>query len=298
MQLEQIITFLDLVETRSFGLTAERLGLTQSTVSARISALERALGSTLFYRGRSGTSPTPAGRRFEEHARSITASWGLARQALGTINRFDGSLRIASQVSLTDTLLFDWMDQIRIELPKVALHVESDYSPQMIDDLAFGNLDIGVLYAPRYLPEIQFEQIMIQQFVLVSSTAERLAEVEPSSYVRAGYTPAIEKAHSEMLPELSRPRISVGLDLLAVMHLKRNGGSAYVPQHAVHDLVKSRTARSVTDAPVIAQPVFAAVHIRRRTNAEVRKALKILHGLLATGRYGDTGANNSDQPRH
>ncbi len=164
MQLEQIITFLDLVETRSFGLTAERLGLTQSTVSARISALERALGSTLFYRGRSGTSPTPAGRRFEEHARSITASWGLARQALGTINRFDGSLRIASQVSLTDTLLFDWMDQIRIELPKVALHVKSDYSPQMIDDLAFGNLDIGVLYAPRYLPEIQFEQIMIQQF--------------------------------------------------------------------------------------------------------------------------------------
>jgi LysR family transcriptional regulator, flagellar master operon regulator len=298
MQLEQIITFLDLVETRSFGLTAERLGITQSTVSARVGALERALGSTLFYRGRSGTSPTPAGRRFEEHARSITASWGLARQALGTINRFDGSLRIASQVSLTDTLLFDWMDGIRIELPKVALHIESDYSPQMIDDLAFGNLDIGVLYAPRYLPEIQFEQIMTQQFVLVSSMAERLADVDPSSYVRAGYTPAIEKAHSEMLPELSRPRISVGLDLLAVMHLKRNGGSAYVPQHAVHDLVKSRTASPVTDAPVIGQPVFSAVHIRRRTNTEVRKALKILHGLLATGRYGDVGANISHQLRH
>jgi LysR family transcriptional regulator, flagellar master operon regulator len=197
---------------------------------------------------------------------------------------------------LTDTLLFDWMDEIRIELPKVALHIESDYSPQMIDDLAFGNLDIGVLYAPRYLPEIQFEQIMTQQFVLVSSTAERLADVDPSSYVRAGYTPAIEKAHSEMLPELSRPRISVGLDLLAVMHLKRNGGSAYVPQHAVHALVKSRTANPVMDAPIIAQPVFAAVHIRRRTNSEVRKALKILLGLLATGRYGETGANISDQP--
>src|SRR5687767_10032661 len=80
VHIEQIQTFLDLVETRSFGLTGERLGITQSTVSARISALERSLGSTLFYRGRGGTSPTPAGRRFEEHARSMTASWGLARQ--------------------------------------------------------------------------------------------------------------------------------------------------------------------------------------------------------------------------
>src|SRR5215213_1608097 len=101
-----------------------------------------------------------------------------------------------------------------------------------------------------------------------------------------------------MLPELSRPRISVGLDLLAVMHLKRNGGSAYVPQHAVNDLQKSRTASPVMDAPVISQPVFAAVHIRRRTNPDVRKALKILLGLLATGRYGDTAANISDQSRH
>jgi DNA-binding transcriptional LysR family regulator len=207
-------------------------------------------------------------------------------------------LRIASQVSLTDTLLFDWMDQIRIELPKVALHVESDYSPQMIDDLAFGNLDIGVLYAPRYLPEIQFEQIMTQQFVLVSSFAKRLSEVDPSSYLRAGYTPTIEKAHSEMLPELSRPRISVGLDLLTVAHLKRNGGSAYVPQHAVNDLVKSRTANPVIDAPLIVQPVFAAVHIRRRTSAEVRKALKILHGLLATAKYGDASANVLGQSSH
>jgi DNA-binding transcriptional LysR family regulator len=288
VQLEQIRTFLDLVETRSFGLTAERLGITQSTVSARIRALEQSLGSTLFYRGRAGASPTPAGRRFEEHARSITASWGLARQELGTINRFDGALRIASQVSFTDTLLFDWMDQIRTRLPKVALHIESDYSPQMIDDLAFGNLDIGVMYAPRYLPEIQFEQIMIQQFVLVSSFAKRLFEVDPSSYVRAGYTPTIEKAHSEMLPELSRPRISVGLDMLAVLHLRRNGGSAYVPQHAARELMDSGVADPVPDAPVIEQPVFAAVHIRRRSSSDVRRALKILHELLASGTYGNT----------
>ena len=44
MQIELIETFLDLLETRSFNRTAERLGVTQSTVSGRVRALERMLG--------------------------------------------------------------------------------------------------------------------------------------------------------------------------------------------------------------------------------------------------------------
>ena len=40
MQIDLLDTFLDLAETRSFHRTAEKLGITQSTVSARISALE------------------------------------------------------------------------------------------------------------------------------------------------------------------------------------------------------------------------------------------------------------------
>jgi len=40
MQIEHLETFLDLMETNSFNRTAERLNLTQSTVSGRIQALD------------------------------------------------------------------------------------------------------------------------------------------------------------------------------------------------------------------------------------------------------------------
>ncbi|MGR3711069.1 MAG: LysR family transcriptional regulator, partial [Alterinioella nitratireducens] len=36
MQIELVETFLDLCDTRSFNRTADRLGVTQSTVSGRI----------------------------------------------------------------------------------------------------------------------------------------------------------------------------------------------------------------------------------------------------------------------
>jgi len=286
MNLDGIETFLDLIESRSFHLTAERLGITQSTVSSRIKTLEATLGSTLFARGRAGASPTAAGRRFEEHARSIKASWGLARQELGALDRHEGSLRIASTVSLSENLLPDWMDRIMHDMPRVALHAEADYSPQMINDILFGNLDIGVMYAPRFLPEIQFELLMKQRFVLVSSTARKLKDVDLPTYVRAGYTPSLEKSHSELLPDFSRPRLSVGLDLLAISHLKRNGGSAYVPEHAVAGLRTGGAANTVSDAPTIEQPVYFAIHIKRRSSVVVRKAVTTLKELAASGLYG------------
>ena len=45
MQIDLLDTFLDLAETRSFHRTAERLRITQSTVSARVTALESQLAS-------------------------------------------------------------------------------------------------------------------------------------------------------------------------------------------------------------------------------------------------------------
>ena len=61
MQIELIETFLDLCDTRSFNRTADRLGVTQSTVSGRVKALETALGHRLFIRSRAGTGTDDRG---------------------------------------------------------------------------------------------------------------------------------------------------------------------------------------------------------------------------------------------
>ena len=71
MQIDLLDTFLDLLETRSFHRTAERLGVSQSTVSGRVRALEEALGVRVFDRSRAGVQLTTEGLRFEPHARAL-----------------------------------------------------------------------------------------------------------------------------------------------------------------------------------------------------------------------------------
>lgn len=57
----------------------------------------------------------------------------------------------------------------------------------------------------------------------------------------------------------------------------------------VKGLLADGTAGLVADAPVIAQPVFVATHMRRRTSVSVRKAVKALHELVADGAHGNAG---------
>jgi LysR family transcriptional regulator, flagellar master operon regulator len=276
MQLEQLETFLDIIESRNFNRTADRMGLTQSTVSSRIKGLEMALGSELFHRGRSGAEPTAAGRRFEAHARAMLSSWSQARHDLRSFNRFEGSLRIAAQVGMTRSILPFWIESLRALLPKASIHVESDYSPQMITDLSMGNLDIAVVYAPRYLPEIAYTHLMVEDYLMVSTTATSLSELDLETYIRPAYTVALEKAHAEQLPGLAVCRLSTGSETLADTMVRRTGGSCYLRSDDALRFVADGLAFIVEGTPILHQPVHFAILAKRKHEPIISQAIRAL----------------------
>ena len=83
MDTELARTFLTVVAAGNFVGAADRLHVTQSTVSARIHTLEDQLGCTLFVRNKGGTTLTPAGRQFQKHASTLVRTVEQARQDVG-----------------------------------------------------------------------------------------------------------------------------------------------------------------------------------------------------------------------
>ncbi len=85
-------TFLELVNAKNFNKAADRLHVTQSTVTVRIAALEELLGQQLFTREKSGVGLTVAGRKFLPYAELLLQTWQhdlFARQMIrqGTAHR-------------------------------------------------------------------------------------------------------------------------------------------------------------------------------------------------------------------
>jgi DNA-binding transcriptional LysR family regulator len=281
MQIELLDTFLDLAETRSFHRTSDRLGITQSTVSSRVTALEQAVGSRLFDRSRAGTDLTAEGKRFEPHARALRHEWNEARRRIQIPQGAAQLLRLGIQNDLAAMYLGDWMAGFRRALPEAAFYIEPDYSNQMCADLLTGILDFAVMFSPKPHPDLHFESVGDVAYRMVSTTTDRLDEVSAESFVFAHFSPAFEEMHRQLTPGLAGAAVSVGQSASVVSLLMAMGGSGYVLEKTADAMVAAGGFRLVTDAPVLRQPVFAALHIRHRIAPLHRKLAQLVSRHLA-----------------
>lgn len=276
MQIELLDTFLDLVETNSFNRTAERLGLTQSTVSSRVKALETALGKPLFTRSRAGTRPTAAGLRLVDHARAMRREWNEARRGVKQSGAFAQSLRIGIQNDLAASHIGDWVAEFRRALPRTAFYIELDYSAQMSADVLAGELDLALLFTPRHMPDLLYETVGEVTYRLISSEAPRRADLAPERHIRANYSPAFAKAQQELLPDFPDSAVASGQNAAVCGLIAALGGSAFVLEESALDLAASGQFHLVEDVPPIAQRVYLAVHLRQRHAHAQRKLLTIV----------------------
>ncbi|MHA4730209.1 LysR family transcriptional regulator [Ensifer adhaerens] len=282
MQVELIETFLDLMESRSFNRTAERLNLTQSTVSHRVKALEAQFNRKLFTRNKGGTVPTAAGLRFLDYANALQNQWHEATRAVTNAGALERSMRLGVQHDLAEAFAGEWMATIRRELPGIEIYMEADYSNQMNRDLGAGELDLAILYTPHYLPDLYYERIGDLHYVMVSTEAQMLAEIRSESYIRSSYSPGFDRAHRLALPHLSAALLAAGQNMAITRLLRTLGGSAYVTAATAERLADDGFTARVQDAPVIPQTVYAATSLRTRHAHQHRKIIAAMADLLAT----------------
>lgn len=282
MQIDLIETFLDLMETRSFNRTAERLNITQSTVSHRVKTLEAQFNRKLFTRNKGGTVPTTSGLRFLDHARALRHQWHEATRAVESAGTYERSMRLGIQHDLAEVFAGRWLAAVRSELPATSIYMEADYSIQMNRDLAAGDLDLAIVYTPHYLPDLHYERIGDITYELVSTSGRTVAELKPETYIQAVYSPAFDRAHRLALPHLSAAPLASGQNIAITDLLKTLGGAAYLRSDTARRFLQEENAFAVDDAPPIAQAVYAATSIRTRHAHQHRRIIGVMEALLAS----------------
>lgn len=282
MQIEHLETFLDLIETRSFNRTADRLGLTQSTVSGRVAALEAAVGARLFNRSRAGTDLTTEGLKFESHARALRHAWAEARRAVLPAGNAAVALRIGIQNDLAAGLIGEWVAEFRVRLPDCAFYLEPDYSNQMCADLRLGLLDFAILFTPRTLPDLYFTTLGEVRYRLICSDGSLHTDLAPARYIRGNYSPAFAQTHDDLLPEMATAALATGQNAAVAGMLTTLGGAGFVLDHTAGQLVAGGDFHFVSDVPAITQPVYAAMHLRHRPSRLHRRLIRIVQRQLAS----------------
>jgi DNA-binding transcriptional LysR family regulator len=260
MDTEQARTFLAVVTAGNFVAAAERLHVTQSTVSTRIRTLELQLGCRLFVRNKGGTTLTSAGRRFQKHASTLVRTVEQARHDVGIAEGFRATLTIGARIGLWDQFLLRQLPALLATASDLSIRAEIGVERDLMEGLVEGRIDIAVMYTPQSRPGLRIEPLFDDRLVLVSTRPLRRSELGPS-YVYIDWGPEYLARHSASFPEFFGAALTVNIGWLGLQHVLDNGGSGYFPLRLVRPHLESGRLMICSGRPefrISAYAVYAA----------------------------------------
>lgn len=257
MNIEHARTFLAVADTGSFVAAAQRLHVTQSTVSARIRALEENLGRQLFVRNKAGAQLTSSGSRFLKHAGLMVRTLEHARHDIGLPGRFSASLVIGARIGLWEDLLINWLSRMQKENPNVSFRAEIGFEPEIMQGLIEGRIDIGFLYTPQRRPNLDLLPFVRERLVMVSSSQQQAPAAE--SYVHVDWGPEFQDQFAAAFPASQGPSVTFNIGTLGLQFLRLNGGCGYFPYRLVEKALRKQQLFLVPDVPVFELPAWMII---------------------------------------
>jgi len=176
MELRHLRYFVSLADCLSFTRAAERVHVTQSTLSHQIRQLEDEVGQPLFDRIGKKVVTTEAGELFLGFAsRALKeVDLGLAMLKPGA-SGLTGQVRIGATHTFNIGLIPECVALFLARHPTVQVRVEELPAEQIGTRLHAGELDIGIAYRPNGPTDLWFEPLYNEEMVLVVSDTHPLA---------------------------------------------------------------------------------------------------------------------------
>lgn len=259
MDIEQIKTFLSVAANGSFQEAANRLYVTQSTVSTRMQRLEYYLGVPLFIRNRSGAHLTQQGRRFLRHAKSLLLTIEQARHDIGLPDRFRASITVGARIALWDEMLPRWIGEIRKQSPDISIRCDIGFEEDLMRRLVEGSMDIGLMYTPQHNPGLKIEHLFDETLLLL--TTNPIETWPGEDYVYVDWGPAFYSQHSNNFPNMERPAQVVNIGWLAIQLLINNGGSCFMPIRMAEPFIRSKKLYLIHNSPHFKLPAYVVYPI-------------------------------------
>lgn len=133
--LNDMALFVEVVKAKGFVRAAVAIGMPGSTLSRRISALEKEIGLRLLNRTTRRVELTEAGRIYYERCKRIVDEAKLAHEELGDIvANPSGLLRVSLPVDFANVYLTDLIAEFAATFP--GIQFEFDLTPRLVDLVA------------------------------------------------------------------------------------------------------------------------------------------------------------------
>lgn len=166
--------FLEVAASQNLSRAAERLGVSQPSLSLSIQRLEQSVGTALLIRSKRGVTLTQPGKQLLTHARELLQKWESVKgQALASTHEIQGCYTIGCHASVALYSLGKFLPEILANHPRLEIKLQHDLSRRITESVIRMETDIGIVVNPVRHPDLMIRKLCLDEVTLWTGEGKR-----------------------------------------------------------------------------------------------------------------------------
>lgn len=159
--------FLEVSHTLNISRAAERLGISQPTLSLAIQRLEHTCGTPLLIRTKAGVKMTHAGQKLVGEVRTLISEWERIKgDVLKDEEEVRGQYTIGCHPSVALFSLHSFLPKLLTENPLLEIKLAHDLSRKITEDVISFKIDFGIVVNPWEHPDLVIRSLWKDEVTL------------------------------------------------------------------------------------------------------------------------------------
>lgn len=261
--------FVEVGASLNLSRAAERLGISQPSLTLSMQRLEQSIGVPLLIRTKRGVSLTQAGRQLLIHARELLQSWESVKGgALASVNEVQGYYSIGCHPAVAMYSLPDVLPALLERFPALEIKLQHDLSRKITESVIRMETDIGIVVNPVRHPDLVIRKLCDDEVTFWVAKGKRRIQDWASGEAVLICEPELQQTQ-DLLQKLDRAKIrfrrivtSSNLDVIAKL-VGAGAGVGILPGRVV--AASGDTLKRVAGAPVFRDEISLLYRVENRS---------------------------------
>ncbi len=193
--------FMELYKVGNISRAAERLGITQPSLSLSLKRLESTLDVKLFIRSKSGAKPTKEADLLIKDVERLLDDWArVGEKAKDATVLIKGNVKIGCHASVALYAVEPWFKKLMTTYKDLDISFEHDLSRKVLEQVVSFKLDMALVINPTPHPDLVIRPLLKDEVTLRKVRGKK---VEESTLI---YDPALTQVQS-LLQTLKKKKI-------------------------------------------------------------------------------------------
>ena len=171
---DDLYYFIEIAHTKNLSRAAERIGISQPSLTLAVKRIEQSLGADILIRSKKGVFLTPSGKNLLKHSKMMMQYWQqLKSEVLASTHEISGQISLGCHPSVGLYTLNKFLPKVFEKYPHLEISLHHDLSRKISERVISLEIDIGLVINPIKHPDLIIHNLLEDTVTLWSTKQKK-----------------------------------------------------------------------------------------------------------------------------